>query len=218
MHILLFNTCKIPALLYGGTERVMWDLGFELSQLGHKITFLVSKGSFCAFADILIYNNKDINTQIPDSVDVVHCQSIPPQAVLKPHLITIHGNPIFGDLLNKQCVFVSQNHAQRYNSSEFVYNGLNWENYPKPQLIFKKSYYHFLANEAWKVKNVRGAIAITKTAKQKLVVLGGYRLNLKMGPRFTFDTHVRFKGMVNNKQKAIYINQFKGLLFPVLWN
>lgn len=197
----------------------MWDLGYELNKLGYKVTFLVAKVSFCAFAEILIYNNKkDINTQIPESVDVVHCQSIPPQAITKPYLITIHGNPSFGDLLKKQCVFVSQNYAQRYNSSEFVYNGLNWENYPKPQLIFKKSYYHFFANEAWKVKNVRGAIAITNTAKQKLVVLGGYRLNLKIGSRFTFDTDVRFNGIVNNEEKAKYLNQYKGLLFPVLWN
>lgn len=219
MHILLFNTCKIPAILYGGTERVMWDLGNVLCQMGHKVTFLVHKGSYCAFAEVLFYDNtRDINTQIPDSVDVVHCQSIPPQAVKKPYLVTIHGNPSYGLLLDKQCVFVSQNHAQRYNSTAFVYNGLDWNNYPKLQLSSKKKYFHFLANAAWKVKNVRGAIAITKKTNEKLVVLGGYRLNLKMGPRFTFATHTSFKGMVNNEQKAGFMQQSKGLIFPVLWH
>ncbi|TAG99883.1 MAG: glycosyltransferase family 4 protein [Sphingobacteriales bacterium] len=219
MHILLFNPCKIPALLYGGTERVMWDLGYTLTQMGHKVTFLVNKGSYCAFADVLFYDDsKDINKQIPDGVDVVHCQSIPPQAVKKPYLITIHGNPSFGHLLDKQCVFVSQNHAQRYNSTAFVHNGLDWGNYPIPDLTAKKNYFHFLANAAWKVKNIKGAISITKKAKEKLVVLGGYRLNLKMGPRFTFDTHVSFKGMVNNQQKSVFMQNSKGLIFPVLWN
>lgn len=219
MHILLFNTCKIPALLYGGTERVMWDLGNCLTQMGHKVTFLVNKGSCCAFAEVLFYDSsKDINNQIPESVDVVHCHSTPPHAVKKPYLITIHGNPSFGNLLDKQCVFVSQNHAQRYNSTAFVYNGLDWSNYPKPQLINKKKYFHFLANAAWKVKNVRATIAITKKANEKLVVLGGYRLNLKMGPRITFDTHVSFKGMVKNEQKAAFMEHSKGLIFPVLWH
>lgn len=219
MHILIFNPCKIPALLYGGTERVIWDLGYALTQIGHKVTFLVNKGSYCAFADVCYFDtSKDINSQIPESVDVVHCQTIPPQAIKKPYLITIHGNPIYGDLLNMQSVFVSQNHAKRYNSKVFVHNGLNWNNYPKPDLAAKKLYFHFLANAAWKVKNLKGAIEITKKAKEKLVVLGGYRLNLKMGPRFTFDTHVSFKGMVNNQQKAGYMQHSKGLIFPVLWN
>lgn len=219
MNILIFNPCIIPALLYGGTERVMWDLGNTLTKMGHKVTFLVNKGSYCAFAEVLFYNkNEDVNSQIPDCIDIVHCICLPAQTIKKPYLITIQGNPGFGLLLDKQCVFVSQNHAQRYNSTAFVHNGLDWDNYPKPDLTAKKNYFHFLANAAWKVKNVKGAIFLTKNANEKLTVLGGYRLNLKMGPRFTFDTHVSFKGMVNNQQKAAFMQNSKGLIFPVLWN
>lgn len=205
--------------MYGGTERVMWDLGNSLTKLGHKVTFLVNEASHCAFADVIIYKpNQDINAQIPESVDLVHCHTIPPQTLKKPYMITIHGNPSFGELLDKNCVFVSKNHAQRYQSNAFVHNGLDWENYPQPKLNQPKSYFHFLANAAWRVKNVRGAIAITKKAKECLMVLGGYRLNLKMGLRLTLDTHVDFKGMVNNEEKATLMQNSKGLIFPVLWH
>lgn len=219
MHILLFNPCKIPALFYGGTERVMWDLGNSLTKMGHKVTFLVNEDSYCAFADIITYKpNHDINSQIPESVDLVHCHTIPSQTIKKPYLITIHGNPPFGELLDKNCVFVGENHALRYQSNAFVHNGLDWGNYPEPKLEQPKSYFHFLANAAWKVKNVRGAISITKKANERLMVLGGYRLNLKMGLRLTSDTHVSFKGMVNNQEKATLMQNSKGLIFPVLWH
>jgi hypothetical protein len=208
MHILLFNPCKIPALLYGGTERVLWDLAKILNLKGHKISFLVNQGSYCDFAEVIIYDSKkDINIQIPESVDFVHCHTIPAQAIIKPYLITIHGNPSFGELLDKNCVFVSKNHAERYQSDAFVYNGLNWSNYPKPKLEQQKSYFHFLANAAWKVKNVTGAISITNKAKERLVVLGGSRLKFKI-----------VKGMVNNQEKAEFMQNSKGLVFPVLWN
>lgn len=219
LHVLLFLPEKIPAIKYGGTERVVWDLAKALRQLNYKVTFLVKEGSACDFANILYYRSEvDINSQIPDDVDIVHCHAVPNEKISKPYLITIHGNPSFGDILDKQCVFVSQNHANRYQSNCFVHNGLNWDNYQRPVLNSKRNYFHFLANASWKVKNLKGAIAISKIAKQKLVVLGGNRLNLKMGPRFTFDTHVTFKGMLDNYKKSQYLQQSKGLIFPVLWH
>ncbi|MBK0381904.1 glycosyltransferase [Pedobacter sp. SD-b] len=219
LHILIVLPAKIPALLYGGTERVVWDLGKRLSDLGHQISFLVNKGSVCSFANVLFYDAyKNLNQQIPEDVDLVHFQFNPNEDIKKPYLITVHGNVPFGEKLNKQSVFVSKNHADRYGSQQFVYNGLDWDNYPKPDFNIKRAGFHFLANAAWKVKNVRGAISLTKNAGVKLEVLGGYRLNLKMGPRFTFDAHVKFRGMVDNQKKSVYLNRSKGLVFPVLWH
>lgn len=218
-HILIVNHAKIPALLYGGTERVIWDLGKALVNKGFRVSFLVDPGSYCDFAEVLFYNPKfGINEQIPEDVDLVHFNFNPSETIIKPYLVTVHGNPPFGFVLNLQSVFVSHNHAERYGSTSFVPNGLDWANYPKVEIQHPRKKFHFLGNAAWRVKNVKGAISITKKAKEKLSVIGGYRLNLKMGFRFTLDRHVKFKGMVNNEEKAKYLSNSKGLLFPVLWH
>jgi glycosyltransferase involved in cell wall biosynthesis len=210
-HILIVYNAKIPALLYGGIQRVI--------NKGFKVSFLVKEGSYCDFATVLYYDlNKDLNSQIPEDVDLVHFSTNPLEDIKKPYLVTEHGNPAFGEVLNIQTVFVSKNHAERYGSKTYVHNGLDWDNYPKVNLQQPRDRFHFLANAAWKVKNLKGAINITKKANQKLDVLGGYRFNFKMGWRMTLDAHVSFKGMVNNEEKAQYISKSKGLIFPVLWN
>lgn len=219
IHVLIVLPAKIPALLYGGTERVIWDLGKCLHDLGHQITYLVSESSTCPFANVLFYDaHKSLNQQIPEDVDLVHLQFSPSEEIKKPYLVTIHGNIPFGMELDKQCVFVSRNHAVRHGSQEFVYNGLDWNNYSKVDLKSNRDSFHFLANAAWKVKNLKGAIDLTKQANQKLTVLGGHRFNFRMGWRFTFGTHVSFKGMVGNQKKAVFLNKSKGLIFPVLWD
>ena len=218
-HILIVTHSKIPAIKYGGIERVIWDLGKELVNNGYKVSYLVSPGSYCEFAQVLAYDsNISINAQIPDDVDLVHFNFNPKEEIKKPYIVSVHGNPSIGEVLNVQSVFVSKDHANRYNSDEFVYNGLDWRNYPKVNLKQNRTHFHFLANAAWRVKNVKGAIAICKSSNQRLEVLGGNRFNMKMGLRLTLDRHVRFRGMVDNEQKSKYLAASKGLIFPVLWH
>jgi len=113
---------------------------------------------------------------------------------------------------------VSKNHAYRFGSDAYIYNGMNWDNYPKPDLNKPRKGYHFLGNAAWKVKNLKSAMQIAKINKTNLEVLGGYRFNLKMGMRFTMSPKVHFHGMVDDIQKANRLNQSQALLFPVLWH
>lgn len=47
MRILIVYTGFIPVKLYGGTERMIWSLGKELSRLGHELVYLVKEGSYC---------------------------------------------------------------------------------------------------------------------------------------------------------------------------
>ena len=221
MRILIVNRGVIPAYLYGGTERVIWSLGKELSKLGHEVTFLVFKGSSCDFASVIpIDPNRLISEQIPHNQDLIHFNFMPSNIdrIMKPHVITIHGN---GDLpsFNKNIVFVSKNHASRFGSDSYIHNGLDWAEYDPPNLSNHREYFHFLGNAAWRVKNVQGAIdVINKTKHEKLKVLGGYRLNLKMGFRFTLSTRSRFHGMVGGTKKNRLINGSKGLINPVKWH
>ena len=220
MKVLIVNNTVLPAAKYGGTERVIWDLGKALSLLGHKVYYLVGKGSHCPFAEkVLEYNpSVPVGTQIPDEVDVVHFNFEPDSEIKKPYIVTLHGNINHEHTFDKNTVFISANQAKRYNGYTFVYNGLDWSNYEPVQLNSEKKYCHFLGAAAWKVKNVKAAISISKKAEEKLVVLGGHRLNFRMGFRFTPDLHVSFKGMVNDAQKQACIQQSKGLIFPVLWH
>ncbi len=161
MHIVIVHNSKIPVITYGGIERVIWYLAEELVKLNHKITFLAGKGSYCPFAEIINYNpEKLINDQIPISADFVHIHFYTNEIIEFPHLITIHGNLPEDTEFLPNTSFVSQNHAERYNADAFVYNGLNWDDYGKPDLKNKRNYVHFLGKAAWRVKNVKGAIEI----------------------------------------------------------
>ncbi|WP_019039391.1 glycosyltransferase [Psychroflexus tropicus] len=225
MHILIVNNTRIPVKYYGGTERLIWGLGKELVKLGHKVTYLVNKGSSSDFASVIYINYEiAIIDQIPEDIDLVHFHFTPADLKFckKPYIITIHGNYYNDNEFDKNVVFLSKNHANRYNSDSFVHNGLDWDDYSNPNFTIKRSGFHFLAKASWSVKNLKGAIDIIKKTKtEQLNVLGGRRLServLKMGPSYVFSTKVNFKGMVGGLEKENYLNRSKGLIFPVLWH
>jgi len=222
MRILIVNTGIIPVKLYGGTERVIYSLGKELVKLGHDVTYLVKEGSYSDFAKVLfIDTKKTVIDQIPNEYDVVHFNFVPDcvEKLHIPYIITQHGNPNDFNELDRNTVFVSKNHAQRYNSNSYVYNGLDWSEYMIPDFNKKKDYYHFLGKAAWRVKNVKGAIdTILRIKNAKLKVLGGVRFNFKMGIRFTFSPRISFEGMVGGIKKEKILNESKGLIFPVKWH
>ncbi|RJX72389.1 glycosyltransferase [Vibrio sinensis] len=216
MHILIYTHATLPVVNYGGTERVIWDLVYALYQAQHRITLLAGKGTHCEWARVIEYNpDLPLDNQIPDDIDVVHFHS-QFEAISKPYVITQHGNA--HGPIDANTIFVSSQHAKNHGAEAYVYNGLNWDNYLKPDLNCSRERFHFLGKAAWRVKNVQGAIDITRKAQQSLDVLGGHRLNFKMGFRFTLDRHVRFMGMVDDVTKSKVMTQSKGLVFPVTWH
>ena len=222
MRILIVYKGIIPKYLYGGIERVIWSLGKELTKLGHQVTYLVKNGSHCDFADVvLIDESKSIIEQIPNNIDIAHFNFEPEgvERIKIPYIITMHGNSNDLKKLDKNTVFVSKNHAERYASDCYVYNGLDWDEYTKPDFNLKREYFHFLGKAAWHLKNVQGAIDIIKsTPNEKLVVMGGKRFNFNMGIRFTFSPRIKFVGMVGGENKYRLLNASKGLIFPVRWH
>lgn len=225
MNVLIVDRGKIPVKLYGGTERVIWSLGKELVKLGHKVTYLVKKGSSSNFASVIFIDDEiPIIEQIPENIELVHFNFIPNNLNLlqKPYIVTMHGNVNDGYVFDKNTVFVSKNHAERYNSKSFVHNGLDWNEYSKPNLANKRKCFHFLGRASWGVKNLKGAIDIIKKTKtENLNVLGGKRFServLKMGFPYIFSSKVTFRGFVGGKEKEEYLAFSKGLIFPVLWH
>jgi glycosyltransferase involved in cell wall biosynthesis len=220
MNILIEYNGVIPALKYGGTERAIWYLGKELTKMGHHVTYLVNKGSSCDFAPIIFYDKeKTLREQIPTSIDIIHFLSKNSESIDKPYIVTIQGNVNDHREFDINTVFVSGDHAARFGSISFVYNGMDWDDYGKPDLNNKRNYFHFLGDAAWRLKNVKGAIDVINATKQeKLKVLGGTRLNLNMGFRFTISTRVKFYGMVGGEEKNRLLQGSKGLIFPVKWS
>ncbi|RQO81662.1 glycosyltransferase [Acidovorax sp. FJL06] len=219
MHILLVNNSPIPVYGYGGTERVIWDLGKTLVQQGHRVSYLVPEGSTCDFGQVLpIRPDAPWEGQIPADVDITHFQFNPRTELAKPYLVTEHGNARKPKPLPRNTVFLSRDHAARYGSSEFVYNGLDWSGYGPVDFSRPRPHYHFLGKAAWGVKNVRGAIKVAQLAGVELDVLGGNRINFKRGFRWTLSRKIHFHGMVGGTQKTGLLNASRGLIFPVRWH
>jgi hypothetical protein len=219
MNILISSNSVLPVTKYGGIERIIWWLGEELTKMGHKITFLTPEGTKSDFARVIIYNPAiPLEKQIPDDIDILHLNEKPTEPLSKPYIVMIQGNRNDFEEFDLNTVFVSKDHATRYQSVAYVYNGLKLADYGKPSFTQKRTHLHFLAKAAWRVKNAKGAIDIARKSHNKLAVLGGTRLNIKMGFRFTPYPSISFYGMIGGEEKNQLLNSSKGLLFPVLWH
>jgi glycosyltransferase involved in cell wall biosynthesis len=220
LKVLLVHQTKIPVFAYGGTERVVWDLAKGLIDLGHEVTFLVPEGSSCDFAKVICIDPaRPVMEQIPSKdFDIVHFQSNTEIEPDFPYLVTEHGNSKREYPFPLNTVFISKNHADRYGSKEFVYNGLNWSSYGPVDWAMPRRHFHFLGKGSWPVKNLKGAIQVARRAKVPLAVLGGTRVNLSRTFRFTPWRSIQFHGMVGGELKFRLLNESKGMIFPVRWN
>lgn len=221
MKILLVHQgLSVPVHSYGGTERVIWDLAKGLVALGHEVTFLVPEGSVCDFAQVIsIDPTRDILGQIPrHAFDIVHAQFKFDEEPDFPYLVTEHGNTKSPVPLNLNTVFISRNHADRYGSTAFVYNGLDWSSYGPVDWAMPRRHHHFLGKGSWPVKNLKGAIQVARQAGVELAVMGGTRLNLSRTFRFTPWRSIHFHGMVGGALKFRLLNESRGMIFPVRWH
>jgi glycosyltransferase involved in cell wall biosynthesis len=222
MRIALVHPGSFPAERYGGTERVVWDLGAALAARGHEVTLVAGRVSRCPFGTpIEGRGGSSLIDAVPGRCDVVHVHD---QGLLaqrpaddRPTVVTIHGN-LNSPPVHPNSVFVSQDHARRHGAHASVLNGLDWSRYPAPDLASPRSGYHFLGKAAWSVKNVRGAIWLARRSGRRIAVLGGHRLNFSMGFRFTPWPGAAFHGMVDDAGKAKVLSRSEGLVFPVLWH
>ena len=211
MKILLVCDLKIPALLYGGTERIVWWLGEELTKRGHEVSFLSGQGSSCEFAKVYIYNpNVKLNDQIPDDIDLVHVNFPIKEALKTPYIVTLHGNSAPETVYDKNTVFISKNHAERHGSDVFVYNGIDFNEYGPVDWSLQREHFLFLGKASRSKKNLKGCVKISKELNEKLAVIGGRGI--------PFNRTVKYKGFLGGEKKSKVINQSKALLFPVVWH
>lgn len=219
MHVAIVSNSVIPALKYGGIERVIWWLGKELVKQKHRVTYIVKPGSHCDFANVVWQQHEpDVAGLIPADVDIVHYHAVTIPETKFPTISTAHGNfyGISGNF-HINTVGISADHAKRMGATAFVYNGIDFDEYGKADLNLERKFFHFLGDAAWKVKNLKGAIRIAKNADETLAVLGGNRISFGQGIKINFSRNARFYGKVGGEEKNHLLNHSKGLIFPVLW-
>lgn len=233
MNILIYHPSLLPALNYGGTERVVMWLAQALQTLGHRVwvaaypesqmppgisLFPVEKGKELRFDS----RESTLPAKKKPPLDVVHFMAPPSENEIAywnlPYIVTVHGNGKSGEKFSKNTVFLSQNHAKRHHSDVFVYNGVNPDEYKiQENRSEKRNHYLFLSKTGWKVKNLKGAIDLCLRANVPLDIAGGnrpFRTHIKS----VFQKGIHWIGPVNNSAKTNLLNHAKALLFPVLWD
>lgn len=219
MHICLVINDKIPVKKYGGTERIVQWLVKEFLLMGHQVTLIGKPG--CNMPGVRFIPANDANeahARIPMDVDLVHFHAWPPSKdFFKPWIFTLHGNTSEPDLLPKNTVCISANHANRHGRKVFVYNGIDPD-----EFIFedrKGDSLLFFSKVRRRVKGARRALKLVKEYQQALMVAGGYRFDLiKVGGFWdSWRPGVRFLGELGGPEKARCFAKAKALLFPIDW-
>lgn len=227
MKIALFHPVHLPALQYGGTERVIWWLAEALRDRGHTVLIGALEGSRgpegtqivpCPSSDRSALSF--IRRPEVQGVDLFHFMASPEPAVWAEiqnrGIVTIHGNGQPGETFAPNTVFLSRDHARRHGRSTFVHNGINPADY---RFNGDRSTHRaplFLSKTSWRVKNLAYAMRAARLAKQKLTIAGGSRpyslrcLSAILG--------FPWVGSVGGERKRALLAGASCLVFPVRWS
>lgn len=210
MRVALVYNAVLPALQYGGTERVVCWLAKGLAESGHTPILVGRPGSTNPWGPVHFSTFESGWMHVLPPVDVVHFFNTPDENPAYPYLVTIGGNAKPGERFLPHTVFVSADHARRHGSTEFVYNGIDLSEYRiEPR---KEERAVFLGKASWRVKNIRGAVRIARSAGLPLDVLGGSR------PWWSLIDRNRWHGMVGQDRKREVLGRARALIFPVIWD
>lgn len=218
MKIVFYHHTPLPVKKYGGTERIMFWHMKELVALGHEVVLLGHPDSEVQkFGISLIPLPKDKlrngwEELIPLDGDILHLQFSTLDKFKIPHICTVHGNAKVNEVLSENSVFVSGKHASIHGSDQFVYNALDFSEYPEPDNLDKKGKEDilFLAKASWKVKNLKDSISICKSLKKHLHIVGG--------KTFTLSKYIHNHGIIGGEKKLEILRSCDALIFPVKWD
>ncbi len=230
MRVLIFHPVMLPVAHYGGVERVVLWLAKGLVELGCSVTVAALKGSVlpdnlglieidpsdCS-AEVLLRDKNKFS-----DFDIIHFMAPPEQVVqetLKTNwLVTVHGNGKPGEIFSRNCIFLSRDHAKRHGSNVFVYNGVDPDEYKLGRNFGDRENLLFLSKTSWRVKNLSGAMKISKKAGVKLSIAGGNRPILRKFISAMCPSFYDWYGSVGGQKKTELLETSGGLLFPIIWD
>lgn len=225
MRIVLFHPVRLPPRDYGGVERVVLWLAEALRDFGHEVHVGAIEGSELPRGVRLIpVSGGDRSAvsflkKIPAGTDVIHFMAPPENEVWMKlpctGILTVHGNGKPGEVYPRNTVFLTADHAERHGRKDFVWNGVNPEEYRFVPQKSPGARPLFLSKTSWKVKNLKGAIRFCDRAQVGLTIAGGYRpISLLLS---TLLSPHEWVGPTAGAEKAHLLKQASGLIFPVLW-
>lgn len=213
MRIIFFHNGILPVTEYGGTERIIFWLAKELVKLGHDVSIIASSDSKLDSigAKLIPYAGGDFRPLIPKGTDLLHLHCPSSFTFDLPMVQTIHGNGIVGEKFHQNSIFISKSHARNHGADAFVYNGIDFDEYPYQKRVDQNyEQFLFLAKASWKVKNVKDAILACKKNKKALHIAGG-RV-------FSFSKYILSYGIINQTKKIELLKRTDALIFPVRWH
>ena len=174
MHIAVFSHYRLPVTGYGGTERVVVAFVRALAALGHRVTLVAAPGTRVREATVvavppatLTAADVDLASLLPPGADMLHAFFPLKRSPSHPFVQTLEGNLRDGTPVPPNNIFVSRDHARRYGSDVFVYNGLDPADY-----LFRsvKDNYDLFLGRIHSVKGYRWAIEGAKRSGRRLLL------------------------------------------------
>jgi hypothetical protein len=213
VKIVFHHDSPLPVKTYGGIERMLFWHMKELVIQGHKVCLIGHQDSQLDEygIELIIQKEKDWYKQIPKDSDLIQLfyNYTPPIDI--PCVQTIGGNGKPDELFTENTVFVSQKHAANHGSDCFIYNALDFDEYPyRPKAKREWENFLFLAKASWKVKNLKHSVKACKKTKKHLHIAGGRSL-------FP-NSYIHNYGMVGGDEKLEIIRKCDAHLFPVRWH
>ena len=214
MHVVVATHHRLPVEGYGGTQRVVAALVRGLAAHGHRVTLIAQPGTKIPEAAKIVevqprkLHDTDLAPFVPDGADVLHAHFLMKQAPNGvPFVQTLHGNLKAGAAAPPNNVFLSRDHARRYGSTTFVYNGLD----PKEFFLRKrKESWDLFLGRLHSAKGYQWAVEAAKRTGRQLIVAGGWRP--------TFSGSVKYVGEVDGGRKRALLARARCLWMPAQWD
>lgn len=212
MHVAIASHYRLPVAGYGGTERVVVALVRGLAALGHRVTLIAAPGTQVPEAALVAVSPDDL-TSAPDlarfapaDADLMHAFFPVYRLPSCPFLQTLSGHLRAGAAVPPHNVFLSHDHARRYGSEAFVYNGLD-----PADFVFQdhKADYDLFLGRLHSAKGYRLAIEGAKRSRRRLILAGGWRPSL--------SRRIRFVGEVGGRRKMELLAGARCLWVPAQW-
>lgn len=218
MKIAIQHHTALPIHGYGGTERIVFWHMKELARLGHTVYFIGPSSSDVEKYGI-IHIKEDSNQAenwielIPKDTDIIHLNYNFKVPINIPTINTVHGNGKPGEVFTDNSVFVSKAHAKLHNATAYIYNALDFDEYPITEEILNKKlqwdHFLFLAKASWKVKNLKHCVEACRKNHKHLHVAGGRWWGL--------SRYIHSHGIIGGEKKLELLKNADCLLFPVRW-
>jgi glycosyltransferase involved in cell wall biosynthesis len=214
MHIALFFWDVLPAVGYGGTQRMVVWLARGLADAGHRVTLIAGSNSRVPEAALVAVDvtaarrpDFDIRPLLPSGLDALIAYAPLHTRPECPWLRVLPGNRKPGARVAPNTIFLSRDHAERHGSRAFVYNGLDPAEF---RFRAEKDDYDLFLGRLHSSKGYKWAVAGAKRLRRRLLLAGGWRPSLS---RF-----VRYVGNVGGARKAELLAGAGALWMPAMWD